>query len=247
MLSETYPRYFAAALLAAITALPAFADMEAAKAGTGNQATMQAISDADKQALHNLGWFEAQQFDAFEFTEAEKAALREGFIKGLAGKGGPDDEAAASMQLRNFMQQRMEIIRTQKAAMQIEKNEAFVKELEANAAIQKSESGLYYEIIESGDDQRATRADQVKVHYTGTLIDGTVFDSSVERGQPATFPVSGVVPGFAEGVQLVGKGGKVKLYIKPELGYGERGAGGAIPPNAFILFDVEMLEIIPAG
>ena len=85
--------------------------------------------------------------------------------------------------------------------------------------------------------------DQVTVHYHGTLVDGTVFDSSVERGQPATFPVNGVIPGWVEALQLMNVGSKYKLYIPSDLAYGERGAGGSIGPNETLIFEVELLSI----
>ncbi|MEM1222518.1 MAG: FKBP-type peptidyl-prolyl cis-trans isomerase, partial [Verrucomicrobiota bacterium] len=114
-------------------------------------------------------------------------------------------------------------------------------------SITKSDSGLCYKILEPGDETRATPQDQVLVHYRGTLTDGTVFDSSYDRGQPAQFGVSQVVPGFSEGVQLIGKGGKAKLYIPSELGYGPQvPPGGAIPPNAVLVFDIEMVDILKA-
>ena len=93
----------------------------------------------------------------------------------------------------------------------------------------------------SGDSPKET--DQVTVHYHGTLIDGTVFDSSVERGQPATFPVNGVIPGWVEALQLMNPGAKYKLFIPSNLAYGERGAGGSIGPNATLIFEVELISI----
>ncbi|WP_109830507.1 FKBP-type peptidyl-prolyl cis-trans isomerase [Reichenbachiella versicolor] len=106
-------------------------------------------------------------------------------------------------------------------------------------------SGLQYEIIESGDASQAkpTLASQVTTHYTGTLIDGTVFDSSVQRGQPATFPVNGVIAGWTEALQLMVPGDKWKLYIPFNLAYGERGAGGDIKPFAALIFDIELISI----
>lgn len=105
-------------------------------------------------------------------------------------------------------------------------------------------SGLQYEIIEQGNGPKPTAADQVKVHYTGKLIDGTVFDSSVERGEPATFGVTQVIPGWVEALQLMNVGSKWRLFIPSNLAYGPNGAGGAIGPNATLIFDVELLEII---
>ena len=105
-------------------------------------------------------------------------------------------------------------------------------------------SGLQYEIITNGIGATPSESDKVTVHYHGTLLDGTVFDSSVDRGQPATFPVNGVIPGWVEALQLMNVGSKYKLYIPSDLAYGERGAGGAIGPNATLIFEVELLSII---
>ena len=106
-----------------------------------------------------------------------------------------------------------------------------------------TESGLQYEVIDEGDGAKPTRSDQVTVHYKGELTDGTVFDSSYERGEPATFPLNRVIPGWTEGLQLMRVGAKYKFYIPPGLGYGSRGAGSSIPPNSALIFQVELLSI----
>jgi FKBP-type peptidyl-prolyl cis-trans isomerase FklB len=103
---------------------------------------------------------------------------------------------------------------------------------------------LQYEIITEGDGPKPKATDQVKCHYHGTLIDGTVFDSSVQRGEPAVFPVNGVIQGWVEALQMMPVGSKWKLFIPSELGYGERGAGQAIAPHSTLIFEVELLEIV---
>lgn len=105
-------------------------------------------------------------------------------------------------------------------------------------------SGLQYEVLEEGNGPRPAAGDQVKVHYTGRLIDGTVFDSSVERGEPATFGVTQVIPGWVEALQLMKAGSKWRLHIPSALAYGPQGAGGVIGPNSTLIFDVELLEVI---
>ena len=104
-------------------------------------------------------------------------------------------------------------------------------------------SGLQYEILTEGNDVKPVDADKVTVHYTGTLLDGTVFDSSVERGEPASFPLNGVIKGWTEGLQYMGIGAKYKFYIPSDLAYGPRGAGGQIGPNATLIFEVELISI----
>jgi FKBP-type peptidyl-prolyl cis-trans isomerase FklB len=107
-------------------------------------------------------------------------------------------------------------------------------------------SGLQYQVLSSAGDSSApmpSEDDTVSVHYEGTLTDGSVFDSSVQRGQPATFPLNGVIPGWTEGLQLMKVGDKFRFFIPSDLAYGPNGAGDAIPPNAVLIFDVELLEI----
>lgn len=105
-------------------------------------------------------------------------------------------------------------------------------------------SGLQYEVIEEGNGAQPTASDQVEVHYTGRLIDGTVFDSSVDRGVPATFGVTQVIPGWVEALQLMKAGSKWRLHIPSQLAYGPNGAGGVIGPNATLIFDVELLKVL---
>ena len=106
-----------------------------------------------------------------------------------------------------------------------------------------TDSGLQYTVLTEGSGATPKKSDLVTVHYTGTLIDGSVFDSSVERGEPASFPVGGVIPGWTEALQLMKVGGKYKLFVPSELAYGPRGAGEAIGPNATLIFEVELLGI----
>ncbi len=119
--------------------------------------------------------------------------------------------------------------------LKINKNKAGVVELP---------SGLQYEVLRKGTGPKPKASDQVKCHYHGTLINGAVFDSSVQRGEPATFGVSQVIPGWVEALQLMEAGSKWRLFIPSELAYGERGAGDSIEPNSTLIFDVELLDIV---
>ncbi len=105
-------------------------------------------------------------------------------------------------------------------------------------------SGLQYKVLKEGNGQKPKATDKVKCHYEGFLIDGTVFDSSVQRGEPAVFPLNQVIAGWTEGLQLMQEGAKYRFFIPYQLGYGERGAGASIPPFATLVFDVELIEVV---
>lgn len=121
---------------------------------------------------------------------------------------------------------------------------AFLAENSVQDGVVQLESGLQYLVLTEGTGRKPGLKDKVKCHYHGTLIDGTVFDSSVQRGKPAEFPVSGVIGGWIEALQLMPVGSKYRLFIPPDLAYGPRGAGGTIGPNSTLIFDVELLEIV---
>ncbi len=130
------------------------------------------------------------------------------------------------------------------AQKNLEEGNAFLEKNKAREGITTTESGLQYEIITEGTGPKPTAEDQVRVNYHGTLIDGKVFDSSVDRGEPVVFGVSQVIPGWTEALELMPVGSKWKIYIPSSIGYGERGAGGDIGPNAALIFEVELLEIV---
>lgn len=122
--------------------------------------------------------------------------------------------------------------------------EAFMAENAKKEGIVTLPSGLQYEVITSGTGRKPKATDKVKCHYEGTLIDGTVFDSSYRRGEPAVFPLNGVIKGWTEGLQLMSEGAKYRFYIPFALAYGANGAGASIPPYAALIFDVELLEVL---
>lgn len=151
-------------------------------------------------------------------------------------------EEDATPILRNYF------MKAQKAEgdKNLQESKEFMAKNAEEKDVQKTESGLQYKIIEEGTGASPAETDQVKVHYKGTLIDGTVFDSSYERNQPATFKVNAVIPGWTEGLQMMKEGGKWIFYIPPELGYGERAPRGSkIGPNSALIFEVELLEVLP--
>ena len=180
------------------------------------------------------------------------AALKEA-AQGQSSQLNPDQMQAAMEQ----MQQRME---AQDAGQngdqtsQVQSNagatgnakadgEAFLAQNVQKSGVKTLPSGLQYEILTEGTGRHPSLQSSVTTHYHGTLIDGTVFDSSYERGQPATFPVNGVIAGWTEALQLMGEGSKWRLYIPSDLAYGKRGAGRDIGPDSALIFDVELLKV----
>ena len=142
-------------------------------------------------------------------------------------------------------QEEFELRNNPAARENIEKGKKFMREISNNKSVYTTQSGLKYRRVKEGNGKRPTATDKVKVHYTGTLIDGKKFDSSVDRGEPITFPLNQVIPGWTEGLQIMDEGSKYILYIPYNLGYGVRGAGQDIPGGSTLIFEVELLEINP--
>ncbi|MDZ7693448.1 MAG: FKBP-type peptidyl-prolyl cis-trans isomerase [Balneolaceae bacterium] len=144
------------------------------------------------------------------------------------------------------MSKRQQTMQQQQEQAQVnnKKGQQFLAENIKNEGVQETESGLQYEVLEEGDGASPTAKDTVTVHYRGTLLDGTQFDSSYERGEPATFPLNQVIPGWTEGVQLMQEGAKYKFWIPSELAYGNNPRpGGPIKPGSTLIFEVELLEV----
>ncbi|MDR3181077.1 MAG: FKBP-type peptidyl-prolyl cis-trans isomerase [Prevotellaceae bacterium] len=154
------------------------------------------------------------------------------------------DEANKVIQ-SHFMKMRMEQQRKMEEAKvkNIEEGKKFLEENKTKEGVVSLPSGLQYKVIKEGTGIKPTEKDTAVVHYRGTLLDGTEFDSSYERGEPATFPLNGVIKGWTEGLQQIGEGAKAELYIPDSLAYGERGSGPKITPNATLIFEVELLEV----
>ena len=217
------------------------AGQEAAQA-PANPAKPQSLED---QASYVIGLNIGRNLKAQE-VPANPDIVMKGIRDGLSGAQPAMTDEEMQTAMNTFQQQMMA---KQEAKMQAEgqKNQKAADEFlatnKAKKGVVTTASGLQYEVVKEGTGASPKATDQVTVHYTGTLLDGTKFDSSVDRGQPATFPVNQVIPGWTEALQLMKVGGKYKLYIPPALGYGERGAGGEIGPNALLVFDVELLGI----
>ena len=132
----------------------------------------------------------------------------------------------------------------QQAQGAISAGKAFLEANAKKAGVVTTKSGLQYQVLTEGTGRSPKATDKVRCHYEGTLIDGTVFDSSYQRGEPADFPLNGVIPGWTEGVQLMKEGAKFRFFIPYLLGYGERGAGSSIPPYSTLIFDVELIKVL---
>ncbi len=236
------------ALIGASTAPAVFADEEATAAKAAPE-----VSETEMTEM--LGYLTVFQSGMKElgFTAEDAEAISAGIARGLADEQ-PDPALMAKMPaFQEFIQVRVQAAQAKAeaanaAAAQDNLAEAseFFEKLKGEEGVESSESGLCYKVIEAGSDEKPTMADSVLVHYKGTLIDGTQFDSSYDRGEPATFPLNGVVKGFGEGLTKVGKGGKIILYIPSELGYGNNPRpGGVIKPGDTLIFECELLDINP--
>lgn len=219
------------------------AGQQPAPAAPANPAAPQSLED---QASYVIGLNIGRNLKAQE-VPANPDIVMKGIRDGLSGAQPAMTDEEMQTAMNTFQQQMMA---KQEAKMQAEgqKNQKAADEfLAANKAkkgVVTTASGLQYEVVKEGTGASPKATDQVTVHYTGTLLDGTKFDSSVDRGQPATFPVNQVIPGWTEALQLMPVGSKYKLWIPPQLGYGDRGTPGPIGPNQTLVFDVELLEIV---
>jgi FKBP-type peptidyl-prolyl cis-trans isomerase len=178
--------------------------------------------------------------------QVDVAALKQGLDEALAGReprmSEQQRDEIKNTVARKMQEQQMEQ-RLAEARQATARGAEFLAENGKREGVVTTDSGLQYEVVTEGEGASPTAEDKVTVHYRGTLIDGTEFDSSYSRGQPVTFPLANVIAGWTEGLQLMKVGGKSKLFIPPELGYGERGAGNRIGPNETLVFEVELLEI----
>jgi FKBP-type peptidyl-prolyl cis-trans isomerases 1 len=169
------------------------------------------------------------------------------FLKGVKDVMVKNDASLTYEQAGQVIQKAISEASTKKAATNLKKEADFLASNGKKSGVITTASGLQYEVIKEGTGASPKASDTVKVDYVGTLLDGTTFDSSIARGQPAEFPLSGVIPGWTEGIQLMKVGGKTKFYIPSKLGYGENGAGGVIGPNSTLIFEVDLLDVNPSS
>ena len=155
-----------------------------------------------------------------------------------------EDLAAAMQRVGQAIEEEQLTESTAGGEQNLVEGEAYLASNATNEGVVTTDSGLQYEVLSAGEGPQPLATDQVTIHYRGTLIDGTEFDSSYARDTPATFGVGGVIPGFGEGLQLMNVGSHYRLVIPSELGYGPQGAGADIGPNATLIFEIELLEIL---
>ena len=223
----------------AATAAPA----SAAAAPVPAPATPEYTED---QLIEEFGWFMAKRVGLAEldFSQSQIDSLIKGLAAAAAGKDSPYELEKIGPAMDEFMQRKQAAYMAKLKEKGAAESSTFMAEVQTKAGVVVLPSGLVYEIQSAGTGPAPKSTDTVRVHYTGTLVNGTVFDSSVQRGEPVEFKLDEVIPGWTEGLQKISKGGKIKLYIPPQLAYGDEGRPG-IPPASTLVFDVELLEINP--
>ncbi len=219
---------------------------DAAAPATAPATTPAAPTYTEAQLVEEWGWFMAKRIGIAElqFTKDQIDALSRGVAAAAAGKDAPYDLPKIGPIMDDFMKKKQETYVTKLRQQGMAETAAFMVEIKKKAGVVTTPSGLCYEILKPGDGSAPKPTDTVKVHYTGSLISGTVFDSSVQRGTPIDIPLDQVIPGWTEGLQKISKGGKIKLYIPPHLAYGDDGKGG-IPPDSTLIFEIELIDFKP--
>ncbi|MDX1952288.1 MAG: FKBP-type peptidyl-prolyl cis-trans isomerase [Verrucomicrobiota bacterium] len=220
--------------------LPAIAALTLGLTFTAAAQTDKATLKTDQEkAAYSIGFRIGSQMKS-QGVEISQESLASGIKDALGGNPpalSDSEMEQAIMGMQKTMMAKMEA----KGAEAKKAGEAFLAENKKKEGIKTTASGLQYKVIKEGTGPKPTAEDTVSTHYKGTLVDGKEFDSS--KGEPVTFPVKGVIPGWTEALQLMPVGSKWQLFIPSDLAYGERGAGGAIPPNSTLIFDIELVEI----
>jgi FKBP-type peptidyl-prolyl cis-trans isomerase FkpA len=193
----------------------------------------------DQKVLYAVGLVMARQISVFNFTPAEFEIVKQGLSDAMAGKTPVADAEAYGKKIQELAMARRKLEGEKLAA----ESKTFMDKAAKEKNAVTTKSGLIYVPLKEGSGPNPTANDTVKVNYRGTLVDGKEFDSSYKRNQPAEFPLKNVIKCWTEGVQLMKVGGKAKLVCPSELAYGEKGAGSSVPPNATLIFEVELLEI----
>lgn len=205
--------------------------------------TTHSFDSIEAQASYGIGLQLGQQLIESGLTDIDPEALLAGLCDILAQKA-PAIAIESIHKALQEIQQRADAAKQEKMKIYLKQGLDYLAENLRREDVKSTESGLQYKIIKEGNGAIPSKHDHVRVHYTGRLIDGTVFDSSMERGQPAEFPVNGVIAGWVEALSLMPVGSCWQLTIPYQLAYGDRGAGNSIPPYSTLIFDIELLDII---
>lgn len=208
------------------------------KTATGIEGITKAEVDSVSYAI---GVSFGQMIVGSQLEGMNNQQIMKGIKDVTSGNGTSIDPQMAAQVINTYMSKVQMAISKQKQAAQAE----FMAANKEKEGVQETESGLQYKIENPGNDVKATPSDTVEVHYKGTLLDGSVFDSSYDRGETAKFPLDRVITGWTEGLQLVGEGGKLTLWIPYELGYGSRQMSEEIPAYSTLVFDVELIKVYP--
>jgi len=210
-----------------------------ANQGNMTETKLATLETEEQKVAYAIGMDIARNLSSSGIENLDANALAQGVDQMMNGSELLLGEAEAQEVIQNYFS----ALQEKKFAGNIEAGKAFLAENKTKEGVVELPSGLQYQIITEGTGEKPGINDVVKTHYHGTLLDGTVFDSSVDRGEPISFPVSGVIAGWTEALQLMPVGSKWKLFIPSELAYGERGAGAQIGPHATLIFEVELLEV----
>jgi FKBP-type peptidyl-prolyl cis-trans isomerase len=213
--------------------------------GAGGASTAAAPETVEERASYAIGYGAGEQLGAEEGVDVEQlvAGIRDAFA-GTESKMTPEEMQSAMMEMQQMMMDAANESSSAEADANKAEGDAFLAENATKPGVVVLDSGLQYEVIEEGAGAAPVASDEVTVHYEGTLLDGTVFDSSIERGTPSTFFLNQVISGWTEGLQLMKVGSKYRLWVPGDLGYGMNPRpGGAIGPNHALVFEVELLAI----
>jgi len=201
------------------------------------------IETIEQRVSYGVGRQLGDQLRNNPFKEFDVSAVQAGLADAIANAASQvsDEDLNEAFAV---VSQKMQELEQAEAKVKSAEGEAFLVENAKRDEVTTTESGLQYEVLATGKGEKPTAASTVRTHYHGTFINGDIFDSSVDRGQPAEFPVGGVIAGWTEALQLMTEGSKWRLYVPYNLAYGERGSQGAIPPYATLVFEVELLTIV---
>ncbi|WP_420147051.1 FKBP-type peptidyl-prolyl cis-trans isomerase [Spirosoma sp.] len=205
------------------------------------------LASTQDSVSYSIGLYMAESLKKQGIKDLNNALLVRAVEDALTNQKTQLTQEQAQQVMNGFMQKQMAVRNAEATKLSAENKkvgDAFLTENKAKAGVTTTASGLQYSVEKEGTGAKPTATDRVKVHYTGRLLDGKVFDSSVERGQPAEFGVNEVIKGWTEALQLMPVGSKWKLYIPSDLAYGDRGAGADIKPGSTLVFDVELLDIV---